>query len=295
MAPSRSADALPYFAASGISAFLGFPLWKAAAISQSGYEMTAASPMKRYLQALRPPWRGCFNVVAGMTWARASIFFGSDRGRQWLQRSGYNPWVASTLPPALISAFVQVVNQPFTRASVTLQNPACGTCRSAWLPSLLILQQLVEARGVAALWHGMSPAILKTVPKYVTAVTARDMLENQLPPAGSSEASLLLRSATKSVMAALAGAALTNPCDVLRNEMFKSDERLSTAARRLWRDEGACWLWRGCGKNLAAVAMPIASTIFLTDVFVSLQLSFDAVPGGLLPARGASGAALCRA
>eukprot|EP00442_Polarella_glacialis_P020292 CAMPEP_0115164146 /NCGR_PEP_ID=MMETSP0227-20121206/72876_1 /TAXON_ID=89957 /ORGANISM="Polarella glacialis, Strain CCMP 1383" /LENGTH=243 /DNA_ID=CAMNT_0002576477 /DNA_START=33 /DNA_END=764 /DNA_ORIENTATION=- len=165
--------------------------------------MTAASPMKRYLQALRPPWRGCFNVVAGMTWARSSIFFGSDRGRQWLQRSGYNPWVASTLPPALISAFVQVVNQPFTRASVTLQNPACGTCRSAWLPSLLILQQLVEARGVAALWHGMSPAILKTVPKYVTAVTARDMLENQLPPAGSSEASLLLRSATKSVMAAL--------------------------------------------------------------------------------------------
>ena len=35
---------------------------------------------------------------------------------------------------------------------------------------------------------------------------------------------MLRRSAVKSVAAGVAGAALTNPLDVIRNEMFKTDE-----------------------------------------------------------------------
>lgn len=276
MAPTSPADALPYLAASGISATLSFPLWKAAAISQSGYTLKAASPLQRYVEALRPPWRGCLNVVAGMTWARASIFFGSDEGRRWMQHRGYNPWLAASLPPTLISIFVQVVNQPFTRASVTLQNPTC-TCRSEWLPTLAVLQQLLETRGVASLWLGTSAALLKVVPKYVIAVSAKDYLESRLPACDGT-----LRSAVKSVVAALAGATLTNPFDVVRNEMFKTHAQLIPTVMQLWRTERVSWLWRGCAKNMVSVALPIASTLFLTDVFVSWRHQWKCA-GDVLP------------
>ena len=80
---------------------------------------------------------------------------------------------------------------------------------------------IYKTRGVAGLWHGVSAGILKTVPKYVTAVAVKDYMEDHLPhienPRENKKA-VLLRSAVKSVAAGIAGAALTNPLDVLRNE-----------------------------------------------------------------------------
>ena len=49
---------------------------------------------------------------------------------------------------------------------------------------------------------------------------------------------VLNRSAAKSVAAGIAGAALTNPLDVIRNEMFKFDETFGQTVARLLRTEG---------------------------------------------------------
>lgn len=65
----------------------------------------------------------------------------------------------------------------------------------------------------------MSAGILKTVPKYVTAIVVKDFMEDQLPLKDSKDKSTqLVRSAVKAVAAGIAGAVLTNPLDVIRNE-----------------------------------------------------------------------------
>ena len=82
----------------------------------------------------------------------------------------------------------------------------------------------------------------------------------------------------KSVIAGVAGAVLTNPMDVIRNEMFKTDLSLVNTVRKLHGERGMRFLWRGVVKNLTAVAVPIATAIFLTDVFVRVKTT------GLVPA-----------
>jgi len=264
-----------YLAASGCAAIVNFPLWKAAAMGQSGFKLTSTTILGRYLESLQPPWRGVTGVVIGMTWARAAIFYGSDVGRQHLLHAGWTPEFATATPPMLISTLVQIVNQPIVRGSVMLQDPSTPnhTLRQA-------LASVCASRGVAAMWHGTSAGILKAVPKYVTAVTVKEWMERSLEPpaagqqmAGSSSTRSLLRSAKKSVVAGVAGAVLTNPLDVIRNEMFKTDLSLFEAVRQLSRDyPGGRWLVRGCDKNLVAVAVPVACTIFLTDVFSTALL-----------------------
>lgn len=270
MRPATPLDPVAYFGASAVSAFACFPLWKAAAIGQSGFALHGSSHFQRYMEAIKPPWRGCLNVVCGMACARAAIFFGSDWGRLHLHGLGYGTAVASTAPPIVISAFVQVVNQPFTRASITLQDPECSIGRNARLPSLEVIRHLLASRGVRALWLGTSVALLKTVPKYTTAILIKDVLEQRLEPARSDDRlAALWRSGKKSVVAGVAGAGLTNPMDVLRNEMFRTGGPLLATLRRLHRTEGFGWCARGCARNLVSVSVPLASTIFLTDVFTS--------------------------
>lgn len=61
--------------------------------------------------------------------------------------------------------------------------------------------------------------MLKTVPKYMTAVVVKDFMEENLPHVEPNDkAGHLYRSAAKSVAAGIAGAVLTNPLDVIRNE-----------------------------------------------------------------------------
>merc|ERR1712194_166985 len=129
-----------------------------------------------------------------------------------------------------------------------------------------------ERGGIPALFVGTSAAVLKIIPKYVTAIAVKDMMEHWLPPAQLESCGGYgshVRSAKKSVTAGIAGAVLTNPLDVLRNEMFKTEESLVGTFRRLCREEGQRWLYRGWEKNMVSVAVPIAGTIFLTDVFAA--------------------------
>ena len=49
--------------------------------------------------------------------------------------------------------------------------------------------------------------------------------------------------------------------------MFKTEEGMVSCIVRMTAEEGPKWMARGMGKNMIAVAAPIASTIFLTDRF----------------------------
>ena len=213
------------------------------------------------------PYRGVMATMLGMTWARGAIFYGSDTGKQLLLDNGYHVALAQALPPLIIGTVVQFVNMPLVRATITIQNP------SSELKSVTqALVHIYKTRGVAGLWHGVSAGVLKTVPKYITAVGVKDLMEEWLPRAnrGDKQAEMQ-RSAIKSIAAGVAGAALTNPLDVLRNEMFKTDEGLRATLSNVLRKEGWAFMHRGMASNLTAVAIPIAITIFMTDVLVALR------------------------
>ena len=109
--------------------------------------------------------------------------------------------------------------------------------------------------------------------QYCTSVIVKDVMEDWLTPVQdkSDSGAVLQRSAIKSVTAGLAGAVLTNPMDVVRNEMFKTELGLVECLHHLRASSGWAWLSRGMAKNLTAVAVPISCTIFLTDAFTNLR------------------------
>ena len=149
-----------------------------------------------------------------MAWARGAIFFGSDYLREKLIDAGAGNTVSIVLPPLVVSTLVQIANQPLVRATITIQNPESplGSVRAA-------LAHIYRTRGLSGLWHGVSAGIMKTVPKYITAVAVKDYLEAVLPrPPSDNKQAHLYRSAIKAVVAGVAGAVLTNPLDVIRNE-----------------------------------------------------------------------------
>lgn len=268
---AKTSDPLPYFAASGVSALLTFPFWKAAAIGQSGYQFDAKTALGRYFQAARPPWKGSLVVVSGMTWARACIFFGSDEGSRWLRLQGFSSSVASVVPPLLISVKVQIANQPFVRSTIMLQgDPQVSSLAKKPWPTLQVLRHLWREKGASSWWHGTTVGIFRTVPKYVAAILAKDFMDQVLPPADAeSAASAAIRSVKKSLAASVVGAVFTNPLDVVQNEMFKTDGRAWDVVRRLCKEEGWSWMVRGCERNVVASAVPIAVTMFLTETFLS--------------------------
>jgi hypothetical protein len=73
-----------YLAASAGAAAINYPLWRASAMAQSGFNVTTATTIARlpiataipasispYVYAFAPPYKGMVGVVLGMTWARA--------------------------------------------------------------------------------------------------------------------------------------------------------------------------------------------------------------------------------
>jgi len=175
--------------------------------------------------------------------------------------------VATVAPPLLISTLVQVINQPIVRATVTLQDPAYN-----YSNVFESIRHIYSSHGIAGLWHGTTAGVLKTVPKYCCAIAVKDMMEERLPhPQPDSETyetDRLLRSALKSATAGVAGAALTNPLDVIRNEQFKTHAGLRDTVKSLWNELGLGFLSRGLGKNMIAVALPVGCTIFFTDALI---------------------------
>lgn len=267
MAPAASGNPAPYFAASGMSALAFFPLWKAAAIGQSGYEVAGSGYWQKYWQAMKPPWRGSAVVIGGMTWARAAIFYGSDMGSRYMRQQGCGTALSSTVPSLLVSCFAQTLNQPFVRSSIMIQKPG-EELASARFPNMAMIKHLAASKGPSSLWLGLDAAILKTAPKYMVAVLIKDYMGLWLAPVDPKDKNaVLMKSAKVAVTAGIAGAVLTNPLDVVRNEMFKTEEGMIPCMTRMTKETGIAWFFRGINKNWVAVAAPIASTIFLTDRF----------------------------
>jgi len=266
---------IEYFSASTLAAILNYPLWRASALGQSGFRVVLNSnfassvppSLAPYFFAFSPPYKGLAATVMGMSWARAAIFYGSDRGKEILESRGMSNTMATVLPPLLVSTVVQCINMPLVRATILLQNP------QSTVPNIReSLKQIYSTHGLGGLWHGTSAGILKTVPKYCTAIFIKDYMEQTMPPVDpespTKDRDKLIHSAIKSAAAGVAGAALTNPLDVIRNEMFKTNLGLFDAVRSLHREMGYNFLVRGMSKNLVAVSIPVASTIFFTDAFI---------------------------
>lgn len=288
-----------YLTASAAAACINYPLWRASAMAQSGFAVTAATSIggnsggtisvlgnsllrkvppsvSPYVYAFAPPYKGMVGVITGMTWARAAIFWGSDFGRDQMRKSmGITDIRATVIPPLVVSTLVQCVNQPIVRASITLQNPESGLSNT-----MQSIRHIYHNHGLGGLWHGTSAGILKTVPKYCTAVLVKDFMEQRLPqvedPSSPTyDRDRLLRSAAKSATAGVAGAALTNPLDVIRNEMFKTNDSLLATIRRLVNETGYGFATRGMAKNLVAVAIPVGCTIFFTDALIQFTTKRD--------------------
>jgi Mitochondrial carrier protein len=90
------------------------------------------------------------------------------------------------------------------------------------------------------------------------------------PSSPTYESDRLLRSAIKSGTAGIAGAALTNPLDVIRNEQFKTHQGLRATAQSLYAEMGLGFMARGLTKNMVAVALPVGCTIFFTDMLIQM-------------------------
>ena len=244
------------------SALLTFPLWRYATMAQAKYEVAGgglkASRLGTMFAVLGPPYRGAIGIVGGMTLARGGIFLCSDLGSRLLAERGVERPLSVVVPPLAASTVVQFLKQPIVRGGVMLQDP------SAPRKTLVgTLRYLCETRGLRSLWHGTGAGLLKTAPKYCVAIAAKDALEGRLPPA-TTHGDALVRDAVKASAAATAGALLTNPLDVLRNEMFKTDLPFFRTLAYL-NAHHANWAFRGARQNLLAVAVPVASTIFFTD------------------------------
>ena len=112
---------------------------------------------------------------------------GSDVGKAMLITMGVNGAVAQTLPTFIIGTAVQVINMPLVRATITIQDPK-SDLKNTWTA----LVYLYKTRGVSGLFHGLSAGILKTVPKYVTAVAVKDLMEEYLPHGDSKDKTTLL-------------------------------------------------------------------------------------------------------
>jgi len=266
---------LEYFSASTLAAIVNYPLWRASAVGQSGFRVVlspnlASVPpsLAPYFYAFSPPYKGMGATVMGMSWARAAIFYGSDRGKEILTDMGVSNTTATVLPPLVVSTLVQCCNMPLVRGTILLQNPESN------VPNIReSLRQIYNSNGIGGLWHGTSAGILKTVPKYCTAIFVKDYMELHVlspvdPQSPTVDRDKLVHSAIKSSAAGVAGAALTNPLDVIRNEMFKTNLGLFDAIRHLHSELGYSFLIRGMAKNLVAVSIPVASTIFFTDAFI---------------------------
>jgi len=277
-----------YLGASALAAVINYPLWRASALGQSGFRVTASSlqstvpavpgrlvnmlppSVTQYLHAFAPPYKGMIATIIGMTWARAAIFWGSDRGKEILndQVPGIlSPSFYTLLPPLVLGMGVQCTNQPIVRATITVQNPESD------LPNVrAAIRHIYDRHGIAGLWHGTSAGILKTVPKYCTAIVVKNYMESVLPITDPTsltyESDNLWRSAYKSAAAGVAGAALTNPFDVIRNEMFKTNKNILVTFRALRAELGWKFVMRGMGENLVAVAIPLGTTIFFTDALI---------------------------
>jgi hypothetical protein len=169
MSPVAKQYPFEYLLASAMAASINYPLWRASALAQSGFRVTssiAPPALSPYLYAFAPPYKGMVATVLGMTWARAAIFWGSDRGKEIMLDRGVAPGLATVVPPWSFQLEFNASTCRLFEPTITIQNPQ-SNIPNVW-ESLKHIY--LHNGGVSGLWHGTSAGILKTVPKYCTAI-----------------------------------------------------------------------------------------------------------------------------
>lgn len=261
---NRKKNIYPYITASTVSAIINFPLWKASAIKHSAY-----STNKSYIHLLLPPYRGAGSVILGMSWARLFIFYGSDIGTIYLKSNNFSNYIYNSAPPLVCTSIVQVINMPLIRASIMMQNTETYN-QPNYKNTFTTLKTIIQLNGFSSLWHGLSAGIGKTVPKYMISINVKNLFsKNEF----ETNNEFIIYSTVKAVTAGISGAILTNPMDVLRNEMFKTNQSLFQTWKSLNKLNGKKWMFRGLLSNVVAVSFPISTTVFLTDIFQKLNFS----------------------
>ena len=243
-------DKTAYLVGSGLAATLSYPAWRLAAQRQSAFHVKAG-----LANALKPPYKGMLSVVGGMTWARAFILYAGDAAQT------HDSLLVGASATTVASVFVQLVNQPLIRASITLQNPEAQT---SGLGGTLL--DIWQRQGVAGLWRGTSMGLAKTVPKYTSSVLIKHSVERNAAYVEVERHSPVTALAVKGIVAGVGGAALTNPMDVVRNQMFKTDQRCLECLAALRTTHGSSWMWRGVGANAFSAGLPVALAVFAIDL-----------------------------
>lgn len=299
--PSTKAP-LVYLVASGLSALVGIPLWKAKILEQAGYQPIATATnvydrensrkgfWSRYSEAIQPPYRGIVPAWTGMTVARAFIFYGSDRGKVILKQYNekkenqvkFSQFSLSIIPSITCSIIAQVMVNPLYRAGVLLQNP-----ETPFKTAAETMFHIYKHEGFGGLWRGSSIGIIKTAPRYGSSLYIRDLVNNYFEKESfclENEKKIdntlkkekgvnMYQSGVSSLAAGLAGAVLTNPLDVVRASIFKREgkERVSIlkSVSELYEKEGIKFLSRGLERNLISVAVPVTFTLFLSDLLAT--------------------------
>ena len=79
--PGGGDDADCYVAGALAAALINFPLWRAGTLLLFGAKVEGRSHAAQLVNAaLQPPYRASFASIFAMTWSRAAVFYGSDRG-----------------------------------------------------------------------------------------------------------------------------------------------------------------------------------------------------------------------
>lgn len=270
-------DADCHYIGAFTAAVINFPVWRATTICQL-IEVEGASSFQKFVNALsRPPFRGTFATLFGMTWSRGTIFYGSDFGKQYMKDNGFSGPITSIIPPLVVSAVVQVLNTPLLFGTIALQNP--HTIENSVLD---YVENIVKEYGYRGLFGGAIPGIIRNSPKYAAIVAINDYLDEELP--------LLLRSyfpdiardgtladgssrleittlAVKSVAAGVGGAVLTNPIDVIHGECLRlGSSNPVRAVGSLLQTQGPLFFARGVLGSVVSVALPVSITIYVSDV-----------------------------
>mmetsp|Transcript_18644 Transcript_18644/g.34827 ORF Transcript_18644/g.34827 Transcript_18644/m.34827 type:complete len:266 (-) Transcript_18644:13-810(-) len=256
----RNDDADCHAAGAFVAAVINFPLWRASTLLLHGLKVEGQTQAARLVNAaFSPPYRATFASIFAMTWSRGAIFYGSDRGYNYLREQDCDMVTASVVPSLAVSSAVSVLNTPLIMGTLALQNPQ--TPESSIINYMLGTYRRV---GLSGLFGGASLVMMRTVPKYAAIVTINNHLDDTL--AGD-------RRLLKGPLAGAAAVVLTNPLDALH--MHHTREEGKVGLLQIIRREGLAVFTRGVGANMVAVTIPISIAIAVTDMMKSWKYSND--------------------
>ena len=158
------------------------------------------------------------------------------------------------------AVITSVITTPLDVAKVRMQNPATvvvdcehATCNGAGTSSSSMMMRVARHEGISALWSGLQPALLMSVPGTVIYFsmyeTVRDAIAQRCPEHARDWAPLLAGGGSRMMTATI-----VSPIELMRTRMQAERallrEGMIGGARTLVQREGWVSLWRGLWPTL---------------------------------------------